>query len=213
MKNIVIVGNGGMAKEVKWLIDYINDNTNEWNFLGYIDKDIYEDGVIGDDTYICTIKEEVYAVLAIGSPWVRRKIYKKYKENEYVKFPNMISPTVRISNSVQMGEGNIICDNSVLTVNISMGNFNIINYGCTVGHDVNIGNFNIINPGTNISGNVTIDNLVQIGTGTKIIQGKRIGREAVIGAGAVVITDVQANTTVAGVPASVIKYQAKDESI
>lgn len=213
MKKIFIIGNGGLAKEIRWLIDCINQSTCEWKFLGYIDKDYNADDVVGDDAYMCSIKEEVFAVLAMADPLVRSRIYEKYKRNEHIHFPNIISPSAHISDSVHMGEGNIVCDNCVMTVSISMGNFNIVNYGCTVGHNVNIGNFNIINPGTNISGNVEIHDYVQVGTGTKVIQGKMIDSWAIIGAGAVVVKDVLADTTVAGVPAKIIKHHEKDGSI
>ena len=34
MKNIVIIGSGGLATEVKCLIDAINRNQPQWNLLG-----------------------------------------------------------------------------------------------------------------------------------------------------------------------------------
>lgn len=39
MKDIVIVGMGGFAKEAKWIIDRINNTDGKWNFCGYIDKE------------------------------------------------------------------------------------------------------------------------------------------------------------------------------
>ena len=38
MKKIVIIGSGGFAKEVAFLIEDINKQKQEWNFLGYIDQ-------------------------------------------------------------------------------------------------------------------------------------------------------------------------------
>ena len=38
MKKIVIIGNGGFAKEIKWLIERINAKKKEWDFLGFIDE-------------------------------------------------------------------------------------------------------------------------------------------------------------------------------
>lgn len=204
MKNIVIVGNGGFAKETKWLIDKINTDNGQWNFCGYIDKDTTKENVLGDDGYLLNICRELSVVIAIGSPRIRMQLYKKYEKNKYIHFPNLIDPTVGMADSVKLGKGNIICAGNIFTVDIGIGDFNIINLGCTVGHDVKIGNFNTINPGTNISGNVTIGNLADIGTGTKIIQGKKINNEAVVGAGAVVIENVPFQTTVVGVPAKAI---------
>ena len=38
MKEIVIVGAGGLAKEVAFLIDQINHQKKQWNILGFIDS-------------------------------------------------------------------------------------------------------------------------------------------------------------------------------
>ena len=192
MKDIVIVGMGGFAREVKWIIDRIKRSNGQWNFCGYIDKETNKENVLGDDTYILNMCEELSVIIAIGNPKIRMQLYKKYRDNTYIRFPNLVDPSVDIADSVKLGEGNIICSNNVLTVDISIGNFNIINLGCTIGHDV-------------VSGNVKICNLVDIGTGTKIIQGKRIDNESVIGAGAVVIKDVVSRATVVGVPAKAIE--------
>jgi serine acetyltransferase len=44
-----------------------------------------------------------------------------------------------------------------------------------------------------------------IGTGANIIEGINIGEWSIIGAGSAVIREVQANTTVVGVPGKTIK--------
>lgn len=205
MKKIVIAGKGGLAREVKWLIDNINQISKQWDFVGYIDKETGADQVVGDDNYVIDAKQELSVAIAIGNPQIRKFIYEKYQENKYIHFPNLVAPTACVSQNITWGEGNIICANTVMTVDISIGNFNIINYGCTVGHDVKMGNFNTVNPGSNIAGNVKMDDLIEIGTGSRIIQEKAINKGAVIGAGAVVIKDVPCDTTVVGVPAAAIK--------
>lgn len=203
MKNIVIVGSGGFAKETKWILDRIVREGGCWHFCGYIDKETNGENILGDDSYLLNIDEKIDVLIAIGNPAIRKKLYEKYSSNSNIRFPNLIDPTVEISESVKLGCGNIICAKNVITVDISIGDFNIINLGCTVGHDVTIGDFNTINPAANISGNVNIAGMTEIGTGTKIIQGKNIGEGAVAAAGAVIIDDVLPNTMVAGVPAVV----------
>ena len=39
IKDIVIIGSGGLAKEVALLIEEVNKKEEVWNFLGFIDKD------------------------------------------------------------------------------------------------------------------------------------------------------------------------------
>lgn len=206
MKNIVIAGSGGFARETKWLIDRVNCCDKMWNFLGYISMETGQKDVIGGDDYVINAQEKLYVALAIGNPQIRQAIYEKYRKNKRICFPNLIDPSANIGDSVRMGDGNIVCAGNVFTVDISIGCFNIINLECTVGHDVQMGNFNTVNPGTNISGNVIIGDLVEMGTGTKIIQDKQIGNGAVIGAGTVIIKDIPCNAVAVGVPAVVKKY-------
>lgn len=206
MKKIVVVGNGGFAHEVKFIIDRLNIVHNEWRFLGYIDCEQGED-VVGDDSFVMESKSELYVAIGIGNPEIRYRIATRYETNANVVFPNLIDPSAVLSNNVLMGKGNIICANTVLTVDIKMGSFNIVNLSCTVGHNADIKDFCTLNPSSSISGNVLIEDGCNIGTGVKIIQGRRIGARSIIGAGAVVVKDIPKDCTAVGVPAKVIKMQ------
>lgn len=205
MKDLVIVGNGGFAREVEWLVDRINHISPTWNFLGNIDSNKSNQRVIGDDEYILNYKRELYVVIGIGSSSVRRRIYNMYKQNQNIRFANLIDPNVILSDRVMMGDGNIICAGSILTVDIKIGDCNIINLDCTVGHDVIMGDFITINPSVNISGGTIIGSGCNIGTGASIIQNLKIGHDTIVGAGALVNKDLPENCTAVGVPARVIK--------
>ena len=205
MKNIVIVGSGGFAREVEWLIERINRVNPTWNFLGFIDRDGNKSKVIGNDNYIVHSTEELYISISIGNPEIRRKLYKIYKSNPLIRFPNLIDPSVLLSNRIRFGEGNIICAGTILTVDISIGSCNLINLDCTVGHDVVIEDFVTVNPSVNISGNVVLGSGSFIGTGTQIIQGITVGNNTIVGAGAVANRNLPSNSTAVGIPAKVIK--------
>ena len=157
MKKLVVVGNGGFAKEVEWIINRINSVEPTWDFLGFID-DSPSLQVVGDDRFIIDYPEDLYVSIAIGTSSIRKKLYKQFKKNANVHFANLIDPSVLISDSVCIGEGNIICAGTIITVDVHLGNCNIINLDCTIGHDSIIYDFVTINPSVNVSGNVNIDN-------------------------------------------------------
>lgn len=205
IRDIVIVGNGGFAKEIAWLIERINQVEDTWNFLGFIDKNNNAERVIGRDSFLLETKKEINVVIAIGDSHIRKKLYEEYRQNKNLKYPNIIDPSVIYSPLIQMGKGNIICAGTVLTVDIQMGDFNIVNLDCTIGHEAMIGNYVTVNPSVNVSGNVKVDDEVSIGTGTQIIQGLKIGGRTIVGAGAVVTSDLPEGCTAVGVPAKVIR--------
>lgn len=210
MKDIVIIGAGGFGREVAWLIERINNENPTWIIKGFIDdneqlwgkqEDNYK--VLGGTDYLKNCGE-IYAVCAVGSASVRKRIVSKF-QNSKVKFATVIDPTVIISDRVQIGDGTIICAGTIITVDVKIGNHVIINLDCTIGHDGIIGDFVTIYPSANISGNVRIETAVELGTGMQIIQGKTIAAQTIIGAGTVVITDCMESGTYVGNPAKKIK--------
>lgn len=215
MKDIAILGAGGQAKETAFLLEEINRALSEpeWNILGYIDNDLEKKGsyngkyaIIGDEDYLVTHDETIYAVIGIGWPDIIGKIHNKLRCYEHIHFPNLIHPNVIIDNNgVRMGEGNIICAGGVLTTDITIGLCNVFNRCITCGHDVVIGNHCVFNPGVNISGGVIIEDGCLLGAGAIILQNLAIGKGATIGAGAVVTRNVPAGVTVTGVPAEPLK--------
>ena len=213
MKELLILGSGGFAREVVWLVERINKINMTWNILGYVDEDAELHGkiinsyrVLGADKCIANYPD-AYVVCAIGSSKLRKKIVEKVKQQcPQIKFASLVDPKVEISDRVTLGEGVVICANSVVTVNIDIGSHVIINLDCTVGHDAILHDYVTVNPSVNISGNVEIEEGVELGTGTQIIQGKRIGANSVIGAGSVVVRDIVGNCTAVGIPAKPIKF-------
>lgn len=157
MKKIVIVGSGGFAKEVAFLIDEINKLKKEWNLLGFIDTKVgtfngkYK--VYNNDDWLENTKSEIFVVFGLGDPSLIKKLVAKFKLNKNINFPTIIHPNVIGDwDHITIGEGNIICAGSIFTTDIKIGSFNVFNLDCTVGHDAVIDSFNVINPSVNISG-------------------------------------------------------------
>ena len=210
MKDIVIVGSGGFAREVRWLIEECNARQPVWNILGWISQDtpgtiISDLPVLGDDEWLIHCNKSIDVAMSVGSGILRKKIVSLYKNTKNICFPNIISPTAVMSDRVKLGKGCIITARSIFTVDINVGDFFICNLACTIGHDCRIGNYVTLFPGAHISGNVTLNDGVSIGTGANIIQGITVGENSFIGAGAAVVRDIPAFCTAAGVPARPLK--------
>ena len=208
MDKIVIIGAGGFGREVHWLIEEINKQNRNWDFLGYVDDHIPVGTILNGYPVLGSIEwlnsQAFNVVCAIGDPNIKKSVLNKLS-NSNNKFPILIHPDVRISNYVDIGEGSIICSGCIITVNIKIGKHVIINLDSTVGHDAIIMDYSTILPSVNISGHVTINERVSVGTGAKIIQGLSIGENTIIGAGAIVTKDIPANVVAVGMPAKAIK--------
>lgn len=214
MKDLYIIGAGGFGREVAWIVERINSIKPTWNLKGFIDDNETlwgstegEYHVFGGCEYLSAL-EDVYAVCAVGSSNVRKKIIEKLKDTS-VKFATLVDPSVLYSNSVKIGEGAIVCAGTIITVDVNIGDHVIVNLDCTIGHDAVIDDFVTIYPSVNVSGNVSGNVLIgecsELGTGTQIIQGKKVISNTIIGAGAIVVKDCLESGTYVGSPAKKIK--------
>lgn len=213
MKDLIIMGAGGFAKEVAWLVERINSVSPTWNLLGFTDVDEARWGdtlkgkrILGNDSCIKNYPG-AYAVCAIGAARVRRRsveqLLRVYPE---VRFAVLVDPSAIVSDSAALGDGTIVCAGAILTVDISIGRHCIIDTASTVGHDAVIHDFVTLYPSVNISGSTDIGECSEIGTGSQMIQGKRVGKSTIVGAGSVIIRDLPDNCTAVGVPAKPIKF-------
>lgn len=208
MRKIAIFGAGGFGREVKMLIDQINDRSMQWDFIGFFDDGVVKGEtlngyqVLGDSQDLLVWQDTLAVVFAIGNPIIKKKVVEKITANSNLSFPKLIHPNCQIGkDSVSIGEGAIITAGVVITVNISIGNHVILNLTTTVGHDTIIKDYCSIMPGVNISGEVQLGECVYVGTGAKIINQLAIGDRAIIGAGAVVSKSIASGVTAVGIPA------------
>ena len=210
MKNIVIVGAGGVGRETSLIIQQINELKSTWNLIGFIDDDVNSCGnlingypVIGGMDSLEKLSLDTYVVVAIANYKVKKRIVNKI--NNRFKFATIVHPRVLINDYMTLGEGTIIYEGAILTTNIKVGNHVIISPKCGIGHDSIIKDYVSLLWNVNISGNDIIEEGVMMGSASTVIQGKKIGKGSTVGAGAVVIDNIDSYSTVVGVPAKVIK--------
>lgn len=215
MKRIVVVGAGGFAREVKWLIEEINAVRPRFEFLGYVVSDLSKlgehdsrDEVLGDFAWLRSNAARVDALaLGIGTPVARARVADELLPHfGPERWPALVHPSVRMdTRSVEVGAGAVVCAGVIATVNVRLRPFCVVNLACTIGHEAVIGRAAVLNPTVNVSGGVEIGERVLVGTGSQVLQYLRVGEGATVGAGAVVTRDVPNDETVVGTPAKPLK--------
>lgn len=205
--SIFIVGAGGHAKV---LLECLQQN-KAIKVLGFLEvnEKLIGSSIFGVPIYAQnevlkkTDFKNVKLVNGIGSiniPNLRKRQFDALRNQGY-EFCSVIHPTCYYSRDVVMEQGVQLLARSTLLTGTKIGCNTIVNTSASVDHDCIIGNHVHIAPGVVLSGGVTIGDGCHIGAGAGIIQGVCVGENSLVAAGAVVISDIPANSRVAGVPA------------
>lgn len=208
---IVIVGAGGLGREVLATIRACNAVRKQWEALGFLDLDVTLQGtkiggvpVLGGDDWCRTNNGELLRfICAIGSPKTRYRVVEKLSAMN-CKFTSVIHPDIRIPESVQIGVGTVIMAGTQFTTDAQIGSHVVVYLNCSITHGVRVGDFCLIPSGCNLSGESVLEVGVTLGTGVSVLPRIRIGPWTIIGAGSVVTNDIPANTTAVGTPCRVI---------
>ena len=211
MKDIVIIGCGAFAREVNWIIGRINDKNPEFNVIGFVDDNKKTHGciidgvkVLGDINKLSDLGK-IYTVCAVSNVNARRKLIEKASSFENVSFATIIDPTAICHKTASIGEGSILCTNTMVNVETQIGRHVAMVDRSAVGHNSEVGDYSVLYVGAVVAGNSYVGECCELGMGSNVIQGKTIGKNTVIGAGACVVKDIPDNCTAVGVPAKVIK--------
>lgn len=209
MKDLIIVGAGGMGRTI---FDMAMENSGyleEFSIKGFIDDNLTAlDGfnayppVIGR---ICDyeIKENDIFVCSIGG-LARKECMQSIMSRGGV-FGSLIHPTARIGTNVHIGKGCYVGAFTTVAADAVIGDFNFIQSNCIIGHDVVIGAWNRIDSYVMLVGGTKVGNECMIHTKAMINHNVSIGNKAHVGACSLVISDVSDESTVFGIPARRIK--------
>ena len=208
MKNLIIIGVGGFAREVFGQAHDAHGFGVDWQIKGFLDGDVklaaaeYDllpAKLLGDvDSYkICA--DDVFTC-AVGTPSARRHLSEKIlaRGGEFI---NIINKLAYVLPTVEFGRGVIISPHTDIGDRARLGDFVATNALTIIGHDAQIGNYSCIMPHAAISGKCKIGAEVFIGSGAIILPKAKVGDGATVGAGCVVLKKVRAGATVFGNPA------------
>lgn len=208
MKNLIIIGVGGFAREVYWHAQKSIGYGVDWQIKGFLDGDVklaaedYEllpAKVLGDVTSYEICANDVFTC-AVGTPHARKILVEKILARG-AEFINLVSNLAYVMPTVKLGRGVIITPYVNIGDCAELDDFAAVNDVVIIGHDAQIGKFSCVMPHANIAGKSKIGAEVFIGSGAIILPKAKVEDGATVGAGSVVLKKVRAGAKVFGNPA------------
>ena len=205
-KRLLIVGAGGHG----CVIADAAEASGTWDEIAFLDDRYNELGkslpwkVIGRLEDAWTMREHFSsAAVGLGSNRRRLQVMEVLLSFQY-ELPPIIHPSAIISKRARIGEGSVFLAGSIVNFGAMVGRGCILNSGAVLEHDGAIEDGVHLSPNASLAGGVRVGEASWIGIGACVKPGVTIGRNAIVGAGAAVVSDVDDDLTVAGVPARVL---------
>lgn len=211
MKDLVVISAGGFARETVWVAERMNLQYPQWNILGYVDDGkeagTLVDGypVLGSLDWLRNQAGPIWAVCAIGTSSVRRKVWERLEGCPNLRHATLVDPAAVIGKDAAIGEGSIVCAGAVLTVGVELGRHCIVNLGCMLGHDAALGDFCTLHPRVDLSGSVKAGPCTDIGAGAIVRDEVEIGGNTIIGMGSLVTKDIPGGVVAYGSPCRAVR--------
>lgn len=207
-KDLVILGTGGYAQELLWIVDDLNALNPTWNFLGFVDPSgadgkglsYYDRPILGGWRNVPR-HGALYFACGAEAPHLRKNQCQEAEKLGY-KPATLIHPSVICARHVDVGEGTVIGAGCILAPYSKIGRHCAINLQVPIGHNSVIGDYCVISPGAQILASVLLEECVFIGANATVHVGTRVGTGALVGANSFLLNNLPPAKSAIGVPAS-----------
>lgn len=197
---VLLVGASGLAREVlaagmPGVVGVLDDN------VALQGTELSGVSIVGGVAAAADRAERL--LICIGPGAGRRRVARQLarlgvRDGRYTSF---VAPSARLGLTSTIGAGSIVLDGVVVTADAALGRHVVVMPNCTITHDDVLADFATLAAGAALAGGVHLGEAAYIGMNVSVRQGLRVGSDATIGMGAVVLEDVPAGQTWAGVPA------------
>lgn len=210
MKQLLILGAGGMGKEIYYTARHSIGYGTEFVVKGFLDfpnpgwdTNIYPPILGLEDDY--EIQHDDVFTCSIGDVHLKRKVCEKMKARG-AKFQTLIFENVQIRENVKIGEGCIIDSFAHIGSDAVIGENCLIQAFSCVAHDCIIGDYSRIDVRSLLVGGVIVGDNVTVHTNAVVSHKVILEDDSTVAALSFVIKKVKAGTTVMGNPAKRLEF-------
>lgn len=211
MKDLIIIGAGGMGRSMYCIATNSIGYGTEFIVKGFIDDNIHQlDSFVGYPPILGTIddylveKNDMF-VCSIGETITKEKICEKLK-HKGAKFQRLIHKTAIVRQNAYIGAGSIICEYAAIGADCKIGENSLIQPYATIAHDCKVGDYVRIDTRATLVGGVIVENRVTIHTAAVLSHNVIVGEGAKVAACSFVIKKVKPGITVMGNPAKPFEF-------
>lgn len=203
MRPLVILGSGGLGRQVIGLAQDVERETGAVKLLGFLDDgvdepDVWGVPVLGGDDQLAGLDADY--VIGVGLPSARRRLDELAAESGREP-ATLVHSAAWLGLHTDVGAGSLIFETAHVVAGAEVGRHVMMEVNTFAGHDSRIGDYVLMAGGASVGARAVIGAEVMLGIGSIVLGDVVVGDRAVVGAGAVVTKDVPADTVVVGVPA------------
>jgi sugar O-acyltransferase (sialic acid O-acetyltransferase NeuD family) len=218
---LVIVGAGGLGREVAEAVKAVNRVQPTYELLGYVDdrhadrgSEIEGVGVLGAIDEVVRLGD-VQLVVCTGSQhdnFSRKRIVARLGLPPE-RYAVVVHPAASVAETCTLGPGTVVLAGNVFTAAVTLGSHVAVMPGCVLTHDDVIGDYVTIASGVLLGGDAVVEEGAFVGMGAMVREQRRVGAWALVGAGAQVTRDVAPGDVVVGSPARAIRNRAIPDDV
>ena len=214
MRDLLIAGAGGLARETASAVAAINAVSPTWTLLGFLDDNPELHGTTVSGVKVLGPLSAVHdhpdagVVVCIANPrnpGVRGLVASR-RGLPAERYATVVHPSASVGTGCSVGPGTVLLAQTVLTADVVVGSHVAVMPQVVLTHDDVVGDFVTIASGVRVSGGVVVGEAAYLGTGALIRESLRIGARSIVGMGSVLLRDVPAGEVWAGNPARLIRF-------
>jgi sugar O-acyltransferase (sialic acid O-acetyltransferase NeuD family) len=209
VRDLLLIGAGGFARETAEAVHAINAVEPTWNLLGFLDDRPDLEGTVITGVRVVGPIERAHEhpqarlVICTGRPdkYVSRRLIAERLGLEDDRYATLVHPTATVSPSSRVGPGSVLLAHVDLTADVAVGRHVAVMPQVVLTHDTRVGDWATITSGVRLGGGCRIGQGAYIGAGACLREGVSVGEWAMVGMGSVVTRDVPPKRLWYGAPA------------